>query len=160
MRALKLFFMLFVIAYTNVSYAQSTLHGKVVRILDGDTYEILNNGNTTYKIRMTDIDAPEKSQDFGQRSKQTLAALIFGKEVKVVYDKLDRNKRILGHTYLNGTYINLVMVQKGMAWHFKKYSSDQTFAQAEQFARNQKIGIWSKSNAIAPWDYRSSRRKH
>jgi endonuclease YncB( thermonuclease family) len=52
------------------------------------------------------------------------------------------------------------MVQKGMAWHFKKYSSDQTFAQAEQFARNQKIGIWSKSNAIAPWDYRSSRRKH
>ncbi len=160
MWTLKLFFMLIVIAFTNVSYAQSILHGKVVRILDGDTYEILINGNTTYKIRMTDIDAPEKSQDFGQRSKQTLSALIFGKDVKVIYDKLDRNKRILGHTYQNGLYINLIMVQKGMAWHFKKYSSDQTFAQAEQFARNQKIGIWSKSNAIAPWDYRSSRRKH
>jgi micrococcal nuclease len=160
MWALKLFFMLNVIAYTNVSYAQSILHGKVVRILDGDTYEILINGNTTYKIRMTDIDAPEKSQDFGQRSKQTLSALIFGKDVKVIYDKLDRNKRILGHTYQNGLYINLIMVQKGMAWHFKKYSSDHTFAQAEEFARKQKIGIWSKSNAIAPWDYRSSRRKH
>lgn len=93
------------------------------------------NGNATYKIRLTDIDAPEKKQDFGFVAKQQLATYIFGKDVKVIYDKLDRNKRILGHVYYQNEYINLKMVIDGLAWHFKKYSKDERFAVAEQQAR-------------------------
>ncbi|HQW45905.1 MAG: thermonuclease family protein [Bacteroidetes bacterium] len=141
------------------SFAQTTLIGRAIRILDGDTFEILVNDRATYKVRLTDIDAPEKKQDFGNVAKQQLAQFIFGKEVKVVYDKLDRNKRILGHVYFQNQYINLQMVSIGMAWHFKKYSKDAQFALAENKARKQKLGLWIQPNPIAPWDYRGKRPK-
>ncbi len=135
--------------------SQSTISGKAIRILDGDTFEILLNGNATYKIRLTDIDAPEKKQDFGFVAKQQLATYIFGKDVKVIYDKLDRNKRILGHVYYQNEYINLKMVIDGLAWHFKKYSKDERFAVAEQQARKLKKGLWIQPRPIAPWDFRA-----
>jgi endonuclease YncB( thermonuclease family) len=140
------------------SYAQSTITGRAIRILDGDTFEILVNDKATYKIRLTDIDAPEKKQDFGTASKQQLATYIFGREVKVVYDKLDRNQRILGHVYCQNEYINLKMVTTGMAWHFKKYSTDATFALAQQQARKAKKGLWIQPNPIAPWDFRAKKK--
>jgi endonuclease YncB( thermonuclease family) len=142
----------------NIVIAQSTLNGKAVRILDGDTFEILVNGTTTYKVRLTDIDAPEKKQDFGQVSKQALAAFIFGREVTVVYDKLDRNKRILGHLYVGEKYINLSMVREGLAWHYKKYSKDPRFAAAEDKARMAGKGLWINPQAVAPWVFRAYRR--
>ena len=141
------------------SFAQTTLKGKAIRILDGDTFEILVNDRATYKVRLTDIDAPEKKQDFGNVAKQQLADFIFGKEVTVVYDKLDRNKRILAHVYFQNQYINLQMVSIGMAWHFKKYSNDAQFAFAENKAKKQKLGLWIQPNPIAPWDYRGKRIK-
>lgn len=140
--------------------AQTTLQGKAVRILDGDTFELLINQNAIVKVRLSDIDAPEKKQDFGQVSKQTLASMIFGKNVKVTYEKLDRNKRILGNVFIDNVNVNLKMVEKGMAWHFKKYSSDQKFANAEIIARKKRIGLWSMSNPIAPWEYRFNAYKH
>ncbi|MCC7029381.1 MAG: thermonuclease family protein [Chitinophagaceae bacterium] len=140
------------------SFAQSTLTGKAVRILDGDTFEILVNGHSLYKVRLTDIDAPEKRQDFGQVSKQALATRIFGREVKVIYEKLDRNKRILGHLYVGDEYINLTMVSQGLAWHYKKYSNDQRFAIAENKARNAKKGLWINPHAVAPWVFRKIRK--
>ena len=134
--------------------AQSTIHSKAIRILDGDTFEILLNQKTSYKVRLTDIDAPEKKQDFGYVAKQKLASYIMGKEVKVIYDKLDRNKRILGHVYYQHQSINLRMVSEGFAWHFKKYSTAPRFAQAEQRVRQLKKGLWVQPHPIAPWDFR------
>lgn len=139
--------------------AQTTLKGKAVRILDGDTFEILVNGNVTYKIRMADIDAPEKGQDFGMVSKQALASLLMHKPLTLVYDALDRNQRIIGHVYIQNEHINLKMVELGMAWHFKKYSNDNTIAKAELIARNHHLGLWSQLNPTAPWDYRKMKRK-
>lgn len=139
------------------AFSQSIITGRAVRILDGDTFEILVKGNTTYKIRLTDIDAPEKKQDFGYVAKQQLAAYIFGREVKVVYEKLDRNKRILGHVYMGTEDINLKMIEAGMAWHFKKYSHNERFAWAEKQARNRKKGLWIQPDPLAPWDYRAKR---
>lgn len=141
------------------SQAQSSLHGKAVRILDGDTFEILVNGNSTYKVRLSDIDAPEKGQDFGQVSKQALSELLKGNDLQVTYDKLDRNKRILGHVYQGNTYVNLELVKQGLAWHYKKYSKDERFARAENDARQKKRGLWILKSPIAPWDYRANRRK-
>src|SRR4051812_20613607 len=63
--------------------------GKVVRIIDGDTFELLVK-KTTYKIRLSAIDAPEKGQDYYQKSRQALADLIFGKMVTVELLSKDR----------------------------------------------------------------------
>lgn len=136
----------------------TTVFGKAIRILDGDTFELLTSDFQKVKIRLTDIDAPEKKQAFGTKSKQALANFIFNQEVKVEYDKLDRNKRILGRVYVNNLFVNMLMVQNGMAWHFKKYSKDERFAKAEIVARKAKRGLWIDSNPIAPWDFR--RIKH
>jgi len=138
--------------------AQSKIEGKAIRILDGDTFEILVN-NKTYKIRLADIDAPEKKQDFGNVAKQRLAELIFSKQVNVEYEKLDRNQRIIGTVFVNKQYINLLLVEEGLAWHFKKYSSNIQFDKAEKMARKRKLGIWSINNPTPPWSFRAEKRK-
>jgi micrococcal nuclease len=131
------------------------LNGQVIRIIDGDTFEILIGGTVREKIRMKDIDAPEKKQAYGQKAKQTLAELIAGKMVRVVWEKRDRNQRILGTVFFVDRNINLQMVQSGMAWHFKKYSNDPQFARAEKEARSAKRGLWLDSQPLAPWLFRA-----
>ena len=131
--------------------------GKVVRIVDGDTFEVLDSVNRVSKIRMNGIDAPEKKQAFGTRSRETLASLCFGRRIRVrVYSK-DRNGRLIADTYLDNRSLSLIMVSEGMAWHFKKYSTDNELAQAELRARAARRGLWADPAPMAPWDYRRMR---
>jgi len=107
----------------------------VVRVSDGDTIAILDSSNAQLKIRLHKIDAPEKSQAFGQRSKQHLSDILFGKRVTVTWDATDRYGRILGTVWLDGRDINLQMVRDGFAWHYKRYDSTPAYAQAEAASR-------------------------
>ena len=81
--------------------------GKVVAIADGDTLTVLDASNRQHKIRLDGIDAPESSQDFGSRAKQSLSDLVFGKTVTVISSKKDRYGRTLGKVTLDGRDINL-----------------------------------------------------
>ena len=135
--------------------SMQSITGKVIRILDGDTFELLDNQHVIWRIRLTHIDAPEKKQAFGAASKQCLADLIFNREVRVEYASHDRNGRILGLVYQGTRCINLVMVEQGYAWHYKRFSSDPRFAKAEQKARKLKIGLWKTFLPTPPWEYRS-----
>ncbi len=139
--------------------AETSLTGKAVKIVDGDTFDLLVNGNTTYRIRLKDIDTPERGQDYYQVAKQALADYLFGQEVKVTFEKRDRNNRIIGAVYNGNALVNMLMVQEGYAWHFKKYSSDVRFAYAEVQAKKAKRGLWSLPNPIAPWDFRKSKQE-
>ena len=139
------------------SITAETISGKVVSVSDGDTVTILDSSNKQYKIRFEHIDTPEKSQDFGQRAKQHLSKLIFGKQVKAVIKTKDRYSRYIATIYLNDTNINLAMVKAGFAWHYKAYSKDKTFAQAEEAARTKKLGLWADKSAVPPWDHRRSK---
>jgi endonuclease YncB( thermonuclease family) len=139
---------------SSVSQAQQTLHGKAVKIMDGDTFDLLVDGNTLYRIRLQDIDCPERGQDYYKVAKQALGNYLFNQPIRVVYKKLDKYKRIIGAVYVGTKNINLQMVQNGYAWHFKKYSQDIRFAQAERSAKALSIGLWSQANPIAPWEYR------
>src|SRR5574344_2365410 len=122
------------------SYANSLeLIGKVVKVTDGDTITILTEDKTQHKIRLNDIDAPEKKQAFGNKSKDNLDKYIAGKTVTVKYNKTDKYKRILGTIYYNNTDINLQQVKDGYAWVYKKYSNNQTYYKAEKLARDKKI---------------------
>ena len=69
--------------------------------------------------------------------------------------KKDRYKRIIAEIILqNDTNLNKELVKNGLAWHFKKYSDSQEYAEIEIDARNKQIGIWSEPNPTAPWDWR------
>ena len=132
--------------------------GKVVGISDGDTITIIDTSNSRYRIRLDRIDAPERRQPFGEKSKQYLSSLIFGKQVKIEYQKKDRYGRILGVVFCDNQEINLVMVQHGMAWHYSYYDKTEHYAVAEREARRKKIGLWGDPNPINPYDFRKRKR--
>jgi endonuclease YncB( thermonuclease family) len=77
-----------------------TLLGRVVGVADGDTITVLDADRQQHKIRLQGIDAPEKAQPFGQRSKENLSRLVFNKEVRVEWKKRDRHKRIVGKVWV------------------------------------------------------------
>ena len=137
-----------------------TITGKVVKVVDGDTFDVLDSSFKTIRIRMNGIDAPEKKQAFGEASRKQLASLCAGKVVRIIKYSTDRNKRWIADSYVDGISLSHRMIQDGMAWHFVKYSSDTTLARLEQQARAKKIGLWSDPHAIAPWYYRSKRLRN
>jgi hypothetical protein len=86
-----------VLLMVSIGASAETLTGTVVGVADGDTITVLGaNGEQHKMIRVAGIDAPEKAQPFGQRSKESLSAMVFGKEVDVQWHKHDRYQRIVG----------------------------------------------------------------
>jgi len=126
-------------------------NGKVVSIHDGDTITVLS-GKEQIKVRLYGIDAPEKKQDYGQRSKQFLASLIAGQVIEVEPKGKDRYKRTLGIIYHKGQDINAQMVLNGYAWAYVKYS--RIYVDQEKTARENKRGLWQSSNPTPPWEWR------
>lgn len=124
---------------------------KVISVHDGDTITVLSGKEQT-KVRLYGIDAPEKKQDYGQRSKQFLANLIAGQMVEVEPKGKDRYKRTLGNIYYKGQNINAQMVLNGYAWAYVKYS--KIYVDQEKLARENKRGLWQSSNPTPPWEWR------
>ena len=143
-----------------------TLTGRVVRVTDGDTIVVLDANKVQHKIRLQGIDAPERGQAFGTKSKEHLSDLVAGKSVVVDYSKSDRYQRILGKVLVNGEDVNLEQIEAGMAWHYKKYQGEQSssdrvaYSDAELEARRHKLGLWHDPNPVPPWEYRQAKRKH
>ncbi|MCY1508114.1 Thermonuclease [compost metagenome] len=129
---------------------------RVIRITDGDTLEVLYGGKPL-KIRLAYIDSPEKKrkQPYGDKAKNVLAVLCFNQKVKIYPQKHDRYKRLIA-VLINdkGQNVNQEMIRLGMAWHYKKYSSDPIYAKLEIEARKKHIGLWQDKNAIPPWYWR------
>jgi endonuclease YncB( thermonuclease family) len=141
----------------------ATLQGMVVHVADGDTLTVLDDQRTQHKIRLQGIDAPEKAQAFGQKSKQSLNQLVHSKIVTVEFQKKDKYGRTVGKVILNGTDVCLEQIKLGMAWHYKQYQSEQpkedrdTYAQAELTARTQAVGLWKDKSPTSPWEFRRQR---
>ena len=137
-----------------------TLIGKFVKVADGDTITVLDSTNTQHRIRLQGIDAPERKQAFGKASRKHLASLVAGKEVTVKWDKRDRYGRIVGFVFVDGKDINLVQIKAGMAWFYRYYQRELTpedrrlYADAENKARNERLGLWRENNPIPPWEHR------
>ena len=155
----RLLFSLFLALSHSLALADE-LTGQVVRVLDGDTLEVLTPQKVLHRIRLIGIDAPEKKQAFGDASKRAMSDLAFSRNVVVVYNKRDRYGRIVGLVRHGAADVGLALVRRGLAWHYKKYQSEQTpldrdgYSDAEQLARKESVGVWGDSTPIAPWDFR------
>ena len=121
-----------------------TLTGKVVGVSDGDTITVLDSDNRQHKIRVAGIDAPEKNQAFGQRSKENLSRLVFGKEVEVQWSKHDRYQRVVGKVMVaepgcqrpdcaKTMDAGLGQVSAGFAWWYRKYAKEQSAEDARAY---------------------------
>jgi endonuclease YncB( thermonuclease family) len=138
-----------VLALTLPASAGEVLIGKVVGVTDGDTITVLVAGHDQVKVRLANIDAPEKAQPFGQRSKQALSVLAFGKAIECNQSGLDRYGRTIAVCGVGGTVINLAMVKAGMAWVYRKYAHGvPEYYAAEDEAHQQRLGLWSDPNGF------------
>jgi endonuclease YncB( thermonuclease family) len=116
---------LFLFALSGRTAWADVLEGRVVAVADGDTITLLDNNKQQHRIRLAGIDAPKKAQPFGQRSKQHLAELAFGKEAKADCYKVDRYDRDVCTVFANGQDIGLAQLDAGLAWWFRKYAHEQ-----------------------------------
>jgi endonuclease YncB( thermonuclease family) len=138
--------------------SRGSFRGMVVGVTDGDTIKVLV-GKQQIKIRFSHIDAPERKQAFGSKATGFLSDLLAraGNQVLVVEDGKDRYGRTLGVVYTtDGKYnFNLAMVENGFAWHYEKYSQDPIYAAAQEYARHNRLGLWSDAQpAVPPWEFR------
>ncbi|KEY18722.1 thermonuclease family protein [Kaistella antarctica] len=137
---------------------QLVLKVKVIGIKDGDTVEVLYY-QLPMVVRLEHIDAPEKKQAFGTVSKQKLSDLSFGKTVTLISKgkkgSYDARGRLVAEIYLeNKVCLNKEMLKSGLAWHYKKYSKSEVYAQLENAARKNRVGLWTDKNPVAPWNFR------
>ncbi len=134
--------------------------GRVVGITDGDTATVLDSSRTQYKVRLAGIDAPEKKQPFGQKSKEALSDCAYDKTATIVGDKLDRYGRLVGKVMVGDVDCNLRQINLGLAWHYKKYMKEQpesdraSYSRTEDSARGKRVGLWVEADPMPPWEWR------
>lgn len=144
--------------------AANVLTGRVVKVADGDTITVLDASNTQHRVRLSGIDAPEKSQPFGTKSKQSLSDMVYGKDVSVLWDEKDHYGRTLGKVLMPWGDVNLAQIKAGMAWHYKRYMADQSikdqlfYADEEMTAKRLRKGLWADKEPIPPWEWRHNNR--
>jgi endonuclease YncB( thermonuclease family) len=139
------------------SRTDSVLVGKVVRVIDGDTVEVLDSSMNVHRVRLKGIDAPERGQAFYQVAKENLDDIAINREVTITWNKVDKWNRIIGKVLLDRRDVCLEQVRAGLAWHFKKYQNEQSeedrqlYESAEKEARSSRRGLWHDDSPTAPW---------
>jgi endonuclease YncB( thermonuclease family) len=128
-----------------------------LRVVDGDT--IVLKGK---KIRFSGIDTPELKQTCikgtekffcGQYAKILLIKKIGNKTPECISEGEDAYKRTLAECFVNGESLSVFLVRSGYAFAYRKYSDK--FIKDEEFAKENKLGMWSMKFEY-PWDFRKS----
>jgi len=141
-----------------VSAHAETIEGKVVRVADGDSLTILS-GNQQIRIRLLEIDAPERGQAFGTRSRESLTELCATKQARVDWQERDQYGRTLGRVWCDGVDVNAEQVRRGMAWVFDRYVRDKGLYALQDEARVARRGLWTDEGPTPPWEWRRLKKR-
>jgi endonuclease YncB( thermonuclease family) len=167
----QLFTFLSLLLATAVAYADVTR--RVVAVTDGDTTNILGLDQVQHKIRLTGINASERGQPFGTVSRDHLASMVAGKEVRVESTKSDRYGRLLGKVWVKPADcpscgetlgVNHAQLLAGLSWWYRYYAKEQSpedrgrYESAEDEAKARKLGVWADPNPINPCEWRKGKR--
>lgn len=159
-----------------VAKSGDTYTGKVIKVADGDTLTVLDKNGRKHKIRMHGIDAPESKQAHGMASAEWMSARVLGTEVTIEVNDTDRYQREVAKVWATPSDcqaqpcqysldINLEALKAGQVWWYKDYAKTQTpadrrlYEQAEQNARQARIGLWQGAKPTPPWQWRAEQRK-
>jgi endonuclease YncB( thermonuclease family) len=155
-------------ALTPVTYTFGLEHvallGRITGIVDGDTVNVLILGKQQIRVRIAFIDAPEKGQAFGQRAKQAMSELVFGKDVKLRPHTIDRYGRLVARVIVDNQDAGLELLKEGLCWVYERYLPEASpdiqvsYQQAQAAALEQKSGLWSDPFPVPPWDWRKGKR--
>lgn len=150
---LRLLLVLLLGGLAAVAQAES-FSGRVIVVIDGDTVLMLRN-NHPVKIRLANIDAPEKEQDFGAASRAALAQLVLHRQVEADSRSVDKYGRIVALLKVGTLNVNEEMVRQGMAWEYSNFHRDRHYLALQQAARQAKRGLWQQPHPMPPWQWRS-----
>ena len=135
------------------------IYYEVLKVTDGDTFDIKVNDKEKQTIRMLDIDTPESkhkkkelNNEYGKKASEITNKLLKDKKVKLVFDKekTDSYKRILAVVYTDNNTkiedsINAKLVKEGFA-RVDKYGKNKTYykplKEIEKGVIKKQIGIW------------------
>ena len=147
------------IVFLIFSCTSQNQEGLVVKVIDGDTIDILQNKKKT-RIRLLGIDSPERGQSFHVKAREFTASLVAGRKVIVHAQSRDQYGRVVGDVYLeDGTHVNAEIVKAGFAWHYRYYSNNEALAHVEAEARKQRRGLWQDTHPKPPWEFRKQKRE-
>ena len=138
----------------------SEIAGRVVGISDGDTLTLLDGSRREVRVRLAEIDTPERGQPYGDRARQALSDLAFGKAVRVAVVDTDRHGRTVGRVHEGAVDVNAEMARRGAAWVYRRYSRDPSLLRLEEEARAARLGLWALPEAqrTPPWEWRAANR--
>ena len=148
------------------------IRGTVLRVADGDTILVLTTDSRRRSIRIVGIDAPESAQPFGRESRESLARLVAGGEVRAECPKPSGSGGLVCNVWARPTdcatcaqtiNVGLAQIAAGMAWWYRRYAMEQVpevrarYEAEEQTARAHKRGLWADAKPVPPWDWRRAR---
>ena len=136
-----------------------TFTARVIAVLDGDTVLIVREGNAAHhgkpaKLRLANIDAPEKPQAFGPQSRASLLEMAGKKQVQIETQAVDQYGRLVGLISIDGRSINQEQVRRGMAWEYSYRHTDETYIALQSEAQQARRGLWAQPGPQAPWQWR------
>lgn len=119
----------------------------------------VRSGPDRVRLRLAEVDAPERGQPYSQVSKKNLDALCRNRAIEVQQTGTDRYARVVAHVYCDGVHVNWRQVEDGLAWCFTRYLKQPTAClPREESAREAKKGLWREASPQAPWDFRANKK--
>jgi endonuclease YncB( thermonuclease family) len=130
--------------------------GRVVAVADGDTLTLLRADRSQQRVRLAEIDTPERGQPYSRRSREALAALVAGKQVRLQPVTVDRYGRSVARIYVGDLDVNAALVRQGAAWVYREHAREPLLYELEREARAQRRGLWALPEAqrVPPWEWR------
>jgi len=147
------------------SEREAPFQARIQHLSDGDSFVVRTEDGRRVTVRLSAIDAPEKTQPYGDVSRRSLLALVEGKSLIIIPIKRDPYGRTVARVLVGEIDIGLAQVRAGMAWHYKRYESEQTlrerreYTSAEQRARDNGLGLWAQPEPVPPWRFREQQRR-
>lgn len=129
----------------------------IFSIMNGDTVFANCNGQQIL-VRLAEIDAPEKRQDVGLRSKQSLSEMCLHKNAEVIPRATNKFGGTIAYLNCSGIYAHREQIKRGMAWVYDGYATDESLYALQDKARSSHIGIWENPTPVPPWEWRKVKR--
>jgi endonuclease YncB( thermonuclease family) len=129
--------------------------GTVVSVVDGDSLTVQDARKRRYRVRLAEIDAPERQQAYYAKSGQSLYRLCFRKAARVEWQEKDAHQRYVGQVTCADVDANAEQVRRGMAWVSPKFTRPGSpLYELEAYARIRGLGLWADPRPVPPWDWR------
>ncbi len=117
---------------------------EVVGVADGDTITVrIPQRRQTVRVRVHGIDAPERGEPFSTRARNFTRVTVFSRQVVVEGRDVDQYGRLVARIRVGPDDLSAMLLEAGLACHYRRYSSDPVLEAAERRARSAGAGFWA-----------------